>query len=81
MSPVDPVGEFVVGGAVLGKPLQLLGKGIMYGTGRYLPSTKFGNWSRAKIINNNMRNSKITGINLPIQTTISAQTKPTININ
>jgi hypothetical protein len=50
MSPVDPVGEFVVGGAVLGKPLQWLGKGIMYGAGRYLPSTKFGNWSRAKLI-------------------------------
>jgi hypothetical protein len=55
MSPVDPVGEFVVGGAVLGKPLQLLGKGIMYGAGRYLPSTKFGNWSRAKIITSNMK--------------------------
>jgi hypothetical protein len=53
----------------------------MYGVGRYLPSTKFGNWSRAKIISNNMRNPKITGISLPIQTTITAQTKPTININ
>lgn len=55
MSPVDPIGEFVVGNAVLGKPLQLLGKGIMYGAGRYLPSTKFGNWSRAKIISGNMK--------------------------
>lgn len=62
MSPVDPVGEFIVGGAVLNKPLQVLGKGIMYGAGRYLPSTKFGNWSRAKIISNTLNNSKITPI-------------------
>lgn len=55
VSPVDPVGEFVVGNAVLGKPLQWLGKGIMYGAGRYMPSTKFGNWSRAKIISSNMK--------------------------
>lgn len=54
LSPVDPVGEFIVGGAVLDAPLKLLGKGIMYGAGRYLPKTTFGNWSRAKLISNNM---------------------------
>lgn len=32
MSPVDPVGEFVVGNAVLGTPLKLLGKGLLYTT-------------------------------------------------
>lgn len=73
LSPVDPVGEFFIGGAVLDKPLQWLGKGLLYGAGN--------NWARAKIISNNMRNPKITGINLPIQTTITAQTKPAININ
>lgn len=54
LSPVDPVGEFFVGGAVLDAPLKLLGKGIMYGAGRYLPKTKFGNYSRAKLISDNM---------------------------
>jgi hypothetical protein len=55
LSAADPVGEFVVSNAVLGKPLQLLGKGIMYGAGRWLPNTKVGNWSRAKLISNNMK--------------------------
>lgn len=49
MSPVDPVGEFVVGSAVLGKPLQLLGKGLLYGAGRV-----GNNWARAKIISNKL---------------------------
>ena len=30
LSPVDPVGEFFVGNAVLGKPLHWLGKGLLY---------------------------------------------------
>lgn len=81
LSPVDPVGEFVVGNAVLGKPLQWLGKGLLYGAAKYAPKSKLGNWSRAKIINSNMHNPKITGFNPPIQTTLTAQTKPTITIN
>lgn len=57
MSPVDPVGEFVVGNAVLGTPIKLLGKGLLYGAGRV-----GNNWARAKIISNTLNNSKITPI-------------------
>lgn len=54
LSGADPIGEFVVGNAVLGTPLKLIGKGLLYGTGKYLPKTKLGNWSRAKIISNEL---------------------------
>jgi hypothetical protein len=50
MSPIDPVGEFVVGSAVLGTPIKLLGKGLLYGVGRV-----GNNWARAKIISSNMK--------------------------
>ena len=35
LSPVDPVGEFVVESAAIGKPLELAGKAALYGIGRY----------------------------------------------
>ena len=53
LSPVDPVGEFTVGNAVLGTPLKLAGKALMYGVGRYggkLGLNKLSNWARAKLI-------------------------------
>lgn len=52
LSPVDPVGEFTVGNAVLGTPLKLAGKALMYGVGRYggkLGLNKLSNWARAKL--------------------------------
>ena len=35
MSPVDPIGEFIVESAAIGKPLELAGKAALYGIGRY----------------------------------------------
>lgn len=35
LSPVDPVGEFVVESAAIGKPLELAGKAALHGIGRY----------------------------------------------
>lgn len=35
LSPVDPVGEFIVESAAIGKPLELAGKAALYGIGRY----------------------------------------------
>ena len=35
LSPVDPVGQFIVESAVIGKPLELAGKAALYGIGRY----------------------------------------------
>lgn len=35
LSPVDPIGEFVVESAAIGKPLELAGKAALYGIGRY----------------------------------------------
>lgn len=40
LSPVDPIGEFVVEGAAFGKLLELAGKAALYGIGRY--GGKFG---------------------------------------
>lgn len=40
LSPVDPIGEFVVESAAIGKPLELAGKAALYGIGRY--GGKFG---------------------------------------
>lgn len=57
LSPVDPVGEFTVGNAVLGTPLKLAGKALMYGVGRYggkLGLNKLSNWARAKLISGAM---------------------------
>ena len=34
LSPVDPIGEFVVESAAIGKPLELAGKAALYGIGR-----------------------------------------------
>ena len=35
LSPVDPIGEFIVESAAIGKPLELVGKAALYGIGRY----------------------------------------------
>ena len=35
LSPVDPIGEFIVESAAIGKPLELAGKAVLYGIGRY----------------------------------------------
>lgn len=35
LSPVDPIGEFVVESTAIGKPLELAGKAALYGIGRY----------------------------------------------
>ena len=35
LSPVDPIGEFVVESAAIGKPLELAGKAALYGIGRF----------------------------------------------
>ena len=35
LSPVDPVGQFIVESAAIGKPLELAGKAALYGIGRY----------------------------------------------
>lgn len=45
VSGTDPLGEFVVGNAVLNKPLQLVGRATEYGL------AKAGNkWARARVI-------------------------------
>lgn len=40
LSPVDPIGQFIVESAAIGKPLELAGKAALYGIGRY--GGKFG---------------------------------------
>ena len=35
LSPVDPIGEFIVESAAIGKPLELAWKAALYGIGRY----------------------------------------------
>lgn len=35
LSPVDPIGEFIVESAAIGKPLELAVKTLLYGIGRY----------------------------------------------
>ena len=35
LSPVDPIGEFIVESAAIGKPLELATKAALYGIGRY----------------------------------------------
>lgn len=53
LSPVDPIGEFVVESAAIGKPLELAGKAALYGIGRH--GGKFGleklqNLARKKLL-------------------------------
>lgn len=35
LSPVDPIGQFIVESAAIGKPLELAVKAVLYGIGRY----------------------------------------------
>lgn len=53
LSPVDPIGEFVVESAAIGKPLELAGKAALYGIGRYggkLSLDKLQNIARKKLL-------------------------------
>lgn len=53
LSPVDPIGEFVVESAAIGKPLELAGKAALYGIGRYggkLGLEKLYNIARKKLL-------------------------------
>lgn len=53
LSPVDPIGEFVVESAAIGKPLELAGKAALYGIGRYggkLGLEKLQNIARKKLL-------------------------------
>jgi flagellum-specific peptidoglycan hydrolase FlgJ len=54
VSGTDPLGEFVVGNAVLNKPLQLVGRATEYGL------AKAGNkWARARVISKTIDKSRI----------------------
>lgn len=53
LSPVDPIGEFVVESAAIGKPLELAGKAALYGISRYggkLGLEKLQNIARKKLL-------------------------------
>lgn len=53
LSPVDPIGEFVVESAAIGKPLELAGKAALYGISRYggkLGLDKLQNIARKKLL-------------------------------
>ena len=53
LSPVDPVSEFVVESAAISKPLELAGKAVLYGIGRYggkLGLDKLQNIARKKLL-------------------------------
>lgn len=53
LSPVDPIGEFVVESAAIGKLLELAGKAALYGIGRYggkLGLEKLQNIARKKLL-------------------------------
>ena len=54
LSGTDPVGEFVVGNVVAGKPLMWLGRGLEYG------AAKAGSqWARNKVVGRTISNSEI----------------------
>ena len=53
LSPVDPIGEFIVESAAIGKPLELAGKAALYGIGRYggkLGLNKLQDLARQKLL-------------------------------
>lgn len=53
LSPVDPVSELVVESAAISKPLELAGKAVLYGIGRYggkLGLDKLQNIARKKLL-------------------------------
>lgn len=53
LSPVDPIGEFIVESAAIGKPLELAGKAALYGIGRYggkLGLNKLQSLARQKLL-------------------------------
>lgn len=63
LSPADPVGEFIVSGAALGKPLQAIGRGAQWALGRA------GNqWARNRIVGRAFRESPIYNNNTIINT-------------
>ena len=74
MSGTDPLGRFYVEGNALAKPLQLVGKGLLYGTGRWGSGT-VQNWSRAKLISGEIDKQISNGLKYPfvqqIETTLT----------
>lgn len=53
LSSVDPIGEFIVESAAIGKPLELAGKAALYGIGRYggkLGLNKLQDLARQKLL-------------------------------
>lgn len=82
MSGADPLGRFYVEGNALAKPLQLAGKGLLYGTGRW-GSGAVQNWSRAKLISGEIDKQISNGLKYPfvqqIETTL--RYNPTQNYN
>ena len=53
LSPVDPIGQFIVESAAIGKPLELAGKAVLYGIGRYggkLGLNKLQSLARQKLL-------------------------------
>lgn len=65
MSGTDPLGKFYVEGVALGKPLQLAGRGLLYGTGRW-GSGAVQNWSRAKLISGEIDKQVVNGLKYPL---------------
>lgn len=49
LGSTDPIGEFIVAGTALNKPIQLIGKGITYGLAR-----AGDQWARSKIISSKL---------------------------
>lgn len=64
MSGTDPVAQFAVETAALGKPFQLAGKGALYGLARF-GNGRTQNWARAKLfsgfLNSSIPESKTSG--------------------
>lgn len=54
LSGTDPVGEFIVGGIAMSKPLQWLGKGLQYGAAR-----TGSQWARNRVVGKAINNSEI----------------------
>lgn len=65
MSGADPLGKFYVEGVALGKPLQLAGRGLLYGAGRW-GSGAVQNWSRAKLISGEIDKQVANGLKYPL---------------
>lgn len=72
VSGADPLGEFVVGNAVLNKPLQLVGRAAEYGLAK-----AGNNWARARIISKTINQGRPTVKPLPNNAKVIPTTTPT----